>query len=388
MKGYEILNEVRTLTPEQLDYFLQHLLGKMSMDFEGFTDSTARPEYAYSKYVFDNMDDSLTRARLGEIARPLPVCDKHGVHMTNICQLCAHLEVVDTSTHCPKHGCNLATRPTPGHENHVDCGQTVRYCPRCEHEADHPPIEPKGAEDLSPEQLQQLHRQQLVTTSDSIENIDPSVVQSATHYTPSPAVVELVKENAPDWLKSEIKQQVWHTACHDCGNIVYPLDGTKRLAAHTGVMCDDKLIRCGHCHKKLIEPQPIKPTEQIMIDGLKVSTDTLAYHLIPVIAIQRLCERIMLGEETKGKDAWNALSDNQAVLDSKKALARRFGHTINHAYRLLGKIQRGESWTEEDEKEASAVMWGGMYAITAINRQRKNQSVNSQANANVQGSTD
>ena len=113
------------------------------------------------------------------------------------------------------------------------------------------------------------------------------------------------------------------------------------------------------------------PPAQEMVDGLLVSTDTLAYHLIPVVAIQRLCERIMLGEKTKGKDAWNALSDNQQVLDSKKALARRLGHTINHAYRLLNKIQQEEHWVEEDEREASAVMWGGMYAICAINAQRK-----------------
>lgn len=107
------------------------------------------------------------------------------------------------------------------------------------------------------------------------------------------------------------------------------------------------------------------------VGGLMVSKDTLCFHLIPQIAMQRLCERIALGEQTKGKDAWNALSDNQHVLDSREALARRLGHLINHSYRLLAKIQNKEPWTEEDEKEASAVMWGGMFAICSINRQRK-----------------
>ena len=110
------------------------------------------------------------------------------------------------------------------------------------------------------------------------------------------------------------------------------------------------------------------------IDGLVVSTDTHCYHLIPQIAMQRLCERISLGEQTKGKDAWNAMSDNQGVLESRKALARRFGHLINHSYRLLGKLQAGEEWTEDDEREASAVMWGGMFAICAIAAQRKKQA--------------
>ena len=109
------------------------------------------------------------------------------------------------------------------------------------------------------------------------------------------------------------------------------------------------------------------------IDGMVVSTDTHCYHLIPQVAMQRLCERISLGEQTKGKDAWNAMSDNQGVLESRKALARRFGHLINHSYRLLGKLQAGEEWTEDDEREASAVMWGGMFAICAIAAQRKKQ---------------
>ena len=115
------------------------------------------------------------------------------------------------------------------------------------------------------------------------------------------------------------------------------------------------------------------PTDVEKIDGMVVSTDTHCYHLIPQVAMQRLCERISLGEQTKGKDAWNAMSENQVVLESRKALARRFGHLINHSYRLLGKLQSGEEWTEDDEREASAVMWGGMFAICAIAAQRKKQ---------------
>lgn len=128
--------------------------------------------------------------------------------------------------------------------------------------------------------------------------------------------------------------------------------------------------------KKKVPPTPkVYTSEKIdeMIDGMRVSKDTHCYHLIPQIAMQRLCERISLGEQTKGKDAWNAMSENQSVLDSRKALARRFGHLINHSYRLLGKIETGEEWTEDDEREASAVMWGGMFAICAIAAQRKKQ---------------
>jgi hypothetical protein len=114
-----------------------------------------------------------------------------------------------------------------------------------------------------------------------------------------------------------------------------------------------------------------KHAPQEMVDGLLVSTDTLHYHLIPPVALRYLTQRIMLGEEIKGKDAWNALSENQYVLDSRNALARRLGHIISHTMGLLDKIGNKQSWTEEDVKEASAVMWGGMYAICSIDRQRK-----------------
>lgn len=127
---------------------------------------------------------------------------------------------------------------------------------------------------------------------------------------------------------------------------------------------------CYDCNMAYTPPaQP--PT--VTIDGLVCSNDTLTFHLIPEIAIRRLCERIALGEKTKGKDAWNALSKNQDVLKSAKALARRLGHGINHSYKLLAKIQNNEPWTEEDEKEASAVMWAGMFAVCCIAAQRKEQ---------------
>jgi hypothetical protein len=125
----------------------------------------------------------------------------------------------------------------------------------------------------------------------------------------------------------------------------------------------------------LVESKPslgemLKQPAQVMVDGLLVSADTLPYHLIPPVALRELCKRIRLGEEIKGKDAWNALSDNQQVLDSRKALAHRLGHLISHAYGLLEKIQAGEKWSRDDLGEAAAVMWGGMYAICAIDRQR------------------
>ena len=159
----------------------------------------------------------------------------------------------------------------------------------------------------------------------------------------------------------------FHTQVESCyGTVVHGVDGI-------GVLWEDNVFEYikDPALGLLSTVHSIAADE--MIDGLRVSKDTLCYHLIPEVAMQRLCERISLGEQTKGNDAWNAMSDNQSVLESRKALARRFGHLINHSYRLLGKIQSGEEWTEDDEREASAVMWGGMFAICAIAAQRKSR---------------
>ena len=399
MKGYDILGKLRSYSPGQLDSFLQYFLGQIGMDLEGFTDSQRRLEYYPAKMMFDAIDSSIRY-----VANMRIDCPKHGCNMEAIrqpgetgcfplrCPMCLHEATpFPPKGYCSKHGCNMI--PSPGHENHVDCGQV--FCPMCKHEADHPPIKPKGSEELSAEELQQLHRQHLVATADSIE---PAQTKKASCL-----------------RQAEPAQERY--ACYDCGCRVFKL-GTPEsdIGRPLGYVNADDNLRCLICSQLFIgarEEEVLKESveaakqlttiphhhfnsgtkqyeacyshdcpdakrinetpKQEMIDGLLVSTDTLSYHMIPVIAIERLCERIMLGEQTKGKDAWNALSDNQSVLDSRKALARRFGHTINHAYRLLGKLQWNEPWTEEDEKEASAVMWGGMFAICAINQQRKKQ---------------
>lgn len=121
------------------------------------------------------------------------------------------------------------------------------------------------------------------------------------------------------------------------------------------------------------KPKDSGPAQEL-VDGLMVSTDTLHYHLIPPLALRHLTQRIMLGEQIKGKAAWNALSDNQEVLESKKALARRLGHVISHTLGLLEALAT-RPFTEEDVKEASAVMWGGMYAICAIDKQKEAPNV-------------
>lgn len=334
MKGYEVIKQLRTLTPEQLDNWMQFFWSKVGCDLEGFENGEGRSEFPYAKYVATQADESFRYIAMRE---DLP-SQFHG--------------------HCLKHGCNLEqiARPNEG-------GAVQLRCPMCIHEADRP------SDELTTEQLQALHRGEsvvrLVPTGDSIENqaYDPPEV---TQWKSGMGGVPYNDGDGGPIPSAEVvaayeaEQLPPIRMCPYCREIT----SLQRKDANGNAMCE-------LCY--VLSSADAKAVEHEMIDGLKVSKDTLFYHLIPEIAIQRLCERIMLGEQTKGKNAWNALAENQSVLDSRKALARRFGHGINHSYRLLGKIQRNEEWTEEDEKEASAVMWTGMYAICAIHQQREDK---------------
>lgn len=121
----------------------------------------------------------------------------------------------------------------------------------------------------------------------------------------------------------------------------------------------DAAWSCSKCAANHLT-KPADPSSE-MVGGLKCSK-VPPFHLIPRVAYERLAKRVALGEETKGKDAWNALSKNQEVLLDKEALARRLGHGIDHATKLLHKIASGEDLMKDDD-DAAALMWAGMYAI-------------------------
>lgn len=105
---------------------------------------------------------------------------------------------------------------------------------------------------------------------------------------------------------------------------------------------------------------------QEIVSGLQF-TVVPKFELIPREAMLRLVRRAELGQRTKGKNAWNALSENQDALKSREALAKRLGHAIDHAYKLLDRLATGEPLYDlkSDEDDAAALMWAGMYACCA-----------------------
>ena len=105
-----------------------------------------------------------------------------------------------------------------------------------------------------------------------------------------------------------------------------------------------------------------RETAAELVAGLSFSVIP-PFELIPRIAWVRLAKRAELGQKTKGKNAWNALSDNQSALLSREALAKRLGHAIDHATKLLEKLISDQDFSGDDD--AAALMWAGMYAICA-----------------------
>lgn len=81
--------------------------------------------------------------------------------------------------------------------------------------------------------------------------------------------------------------------------------------------------------------------------------------LLSTVALERLAKICELGIQRKGKLAWNAVSENQEVIEDRKFILSRISHVINHALRLRDKIMKNEADMGEDD--AASIMWGGMF---------------------------
>lgn len=86
------------------------------------------------------------------------------------------------------------------------------------------------------------------------------------------------------------------------------------------------------------------------------------FELIPRAALTRLTRRFELGIERHKERAWNALQNPQAVKDREFVLAR-LGHTIDHAYKLIGELFC--NMAPDGDDHAAAIMFGGVVACMA-----------------------
>lgn len=106
------------------------------------------------------------------------------------------------------------------------------------------------------------------------------------------------------------------------------------------------------------------PEQVLMAGGIIASSKIPPFHLIPTIALERIAERFQLGIERKGDKSWNALSNNQDALKDKQFLIERMSHIIHHAMKLRDKLASGLPLT--GDYDASAIAWGGIFAICAM----------------------
>lgn len=111
----------------------------------------------------------------------------------------------------------------------------------------------------------------------------------------------------------------------------------------------------------------VKSKNEVDFVGGKVSSSKQpSFKLIPTVALVRLADICDLGIERKGEKSWNALSQNQEVLEDGEFILERISHVINHALQLRDKIIRHEVGVGDDD--AGAIMWGGMFLCCATER--------------------
>ena len=113
------------------------------------------------------------------------------------------------------------------------------------------------------------------------------------------------------------------------------------------------------------------PKQVVMAGGKAASTKVAPLHLIPTVGLEKLAKRFELGIERKGDKSWNALSDNQEVLDDIPFLIDRLGHVMLHAAHLRDKLKAGDLEGLNKEDDASAIAWAGMFLSCAIDRMNK-----------------
>ena len=97
MKGYELLKQFEQLTEKEQYDCVSYLLGGVSMIYEGFEDSTSRPDYPSAKFVLEEFEKSLTYVKEKQMSKPIldqdyPVrcqeCKVARVHKRNELPVC------------------------------------------------------------------------------------------------------------------------------------------------------------------------------------------------------------------------------------------------------------------------------------------------------------
>lgn len=124
------------------------------------------------------------------------------------------------------------------------------------------------------------------------------------------------------------------------------------------------------------------PEQILMAGGKAASTKVPALHLIPTDALVNLAFRFELGIERKGDKAWNALSKNQEILLDREFLIERISHIIHHALKLRDKLLKNDIAGMEEDDDAGAVTWGGVFLLSAVEAIKKDKELQDEINRN------
>jgi hypothetical protein len=79
--------------------------------------------------------------------------------------------------------------------------------------------------------------------------------------------------------------------------------------------------------------------------------------LIPREALVRLARRYELGLVKHGKDNW------RQGIEDREYTVERAGHVIDHALKLIDKLEGREP--DDGDDDAAAIMWGGAFLCVA-----------------------
>lgn len=105
---------------------------------------------------------------------------------------------------------------------------------------------------------------------------------------------------------------------------------------------------------------PPQSEEELIAHSCGATSSKVAdYAQIPHHALKRLADRLSFGEKKHGRDNWKkGLKDKSYLID-------RLNHTICHIYTLIDKLERDDFEGIKKDDDASAIMWGGMFACEA-----------------------
>ena len=134
-----------------------------------------------------------------------------------------------------------------------------------------------------------------------------------------------------------------------------------------------KQCRCGCCDlgagvSPTAEQIAKQPEQVLMAGGKAASTRVTPLHLIPTVALESLAERFALGIQRKGDRSWNAISNNQEVLDDLEFAIDRCGHAMLHAMQLRDKLRNKDVLAILKDDDAGAIAWAGAFLACVVRR--------------------